>query len=190
MFSYARLLSAVITLLISLSPVSSAQADPPDVPEDELIVRLRPFPGAPRPEDVVSAVSQGRLAPVGLGIGNPHKAEFLLPARLQGRMKDFYDENPDFPRARLERVLVLHYPSPQAAHGIMTALQQNPNVEFVEINRPLDFPTLPQDPPLPGPDAGTFLPTGTATLEECPAALGVIPNDPFFAPPSDCDPRK
>ncbi len=93
-----------VLLLVSLPPGSLAQA-PSDIPEDELIVRLRPFPEAPRPAAVVDAVNQGQAVPGGLGVGGPHLADFLLPARLQDPMRDFYDENPFFPRARLERNL-------------------------------------------------------------------------------------
>ncbi len=133
MFAQKRVLGVVIFLFVSFSPGAVAQ----DVPEDELIVRLRPFPEAPRPEEVVDAVNQGETVPGGLGVGDPHLAEFLLPARLQGSMLDFYDENPDFPRARLERSVILHYSTPEAAHDTMPDLEVNTNVEFIEINRPL-----------------------------------------------------
>ncbi|MBZ0114008.1 MAG: hypothetical protein K8J08_16205, partial [Thermoanaerobaculia bacterium] len=57
-----------------------------DIPEDELIVRLAPYPDAPRPTEVVEAIRDGRFVPGGLGVGTPIEAEFLLPARLRGRM--------------------------------------------------------------------------------------------------------
>jgi hypothetical protein len=68
------LLAVLIAILVSLPAASWAQDGTPDIPEDELIVRLRPSPGAPRPAEVVDAVNQARSVPGGLGIGNPHRA--------------------------------------------------------------------------------------------------------------------
>ena len=192
--SYYRKLTSLTGLLFSLCSATLAQG-PPDVPEDELIVRLQPFPAAPRPGEVVDAVNQGSPVPGGLGLGNPHLAQYLLPARLGGDMKLFYDANPDFPRARLERSVVLHYTNPATAQGIMIALEDNPNVELVEINRPLRLPGAPDGtPPMPAsagePAAGPVGATGSGT-GPCEPELGVIPDDPLFAPPvGDCDPTR
>ncbi|MCP3913706.1 MAG: S8 family serine peptidase, partial [Actinomycetia bacterium] len=77
-----------------------------------------------------------------------------------------------------------------AAHGIKTALEHNPNVEFVEINRPLHLPAAPEDSPLP-PLTGGFLPASKIADGDCESDVGVIPSDPFFAPAAgDCDPTK
>jgi hypothetical protein len=201
-----RTFAIVAALLLSsevLIPISELHAqNPGDVPEDELIVRLRPFPQGPRPSEVVDAVRGGSQVPHGIGVGYPVFAEFLLPARLEGRMKEFYDENPDLPRARLERSVILHYPTPRAARGIMTALENLPAVEYVEQNRPLLSPvtlkgTASQAPEIQAreiqaPENEAPEPISqAATLGPCESTAGSVPSDPFFAPPvGDCDPTK
>lgn len=186
-------------VLLALSAISAADIPEPkaderarpeiDIPDDELIVRLRPHPGAPRPAAVVQAVNEGNAVPGGLGIGGPGFAEFLLPARLQGRMAAFYDENPDLPRARLERSVVIHYPTPAAARGILTALENNPNVEFVEVNEALRFIGPSNDGGAKAQPAAPFAgPPFDESLAAKVTASAVIPDDPFFAPPASNDP--
>jgi hypothetical protein len=68
-----------------------------DIPEDELIVRLAPYPDAPRPAEVVEAIHDGRFVPGGLGVGTPIEAEFLLRPAYGGEWPRSTTRTPNFP---------------------------------------------------------------------------------------------
>ena len=193
-----RYVIAVLGLALCLPAISVAQtpvfktqdaSGTPQLAKPELIVRLSPRPGVPVPEAVVDAVNIGGPVPGGIGIGGPTHAEYLIPSRLTGRMETFYRENPDLPRARLERSVVLRYPTLEAAHGILTALQANPNVEFVELNRFIRFHGAGgvETEEAEQPDA---TPLPKLNIPALKGTTGIIPNDPFFAPPAGNNPTE
>ncbi|MFB9067331.1 S8 family peptidase [Pseudofulvimonas gallinarii] len=95
-------------------------------------------PAAPTPDQVVNGWNFETKSPTpGLAVGSPVGAWYLLPLRASGDFKDLLEQQPNTPRARLERYIVVEYPDdPNAAAG-MLALQADPNIEAVSA--PISF---------------------------------------------------
>ena len=110
-------------LVMTVALALSATAQPPageDTVDDEILVLLRPGPDHPGPEEVVEAINAGRTPiPGGLGEGNPHLAELVIRNRARGAARERLLADPDEPRARLERTIVLHYESAAAVPGLV-----------------------------------------------------------------------
>ena len=141
---------ALAVALICLS-ASAARAEPPEATPNELIVLLAASPGAPRPEEVVERARLKLPLPGGLGVGDPRQVEFALVHRASGRVKALIEADPQSPRARLERYLVLTYPERANLDAIQTALEHNPHVLHVERNYLFEFHVSPSDPLFPPP---------------------------------------
>jgi subtilisin family serine protease len=112
----------------------------------ELIVLLGAGPGIPSPEEVVDSARQGRGLPGELGVGSPKAVRFLLPDRLTGTARQRLLSNPESPRARLERYIVLTYPESAPLDVIQSALRAHPWVLHVEPNLSLPLAVMPSDP--------------------------------------------
>lgn len=126
---------------------SAPPADAGQGPEKrELIVLLTTDPDAPSPEEVVESVRQRRPLPGGLGGGAPYEARFVLTHRAQGAVRERLLQEPDSPRARLERYIVLSYPAPADLEEIRKALETHPWVLSVEKNELFSFSVQPNDP--------------------------------------------
>jgi hypothetical protein len=103
-------------------------------------------PGAPTPEEVVDHVRRGRALPGSLGVGAPQSVRFALERRATGKLRAEIAADPDSPRARLERYVVLRYPPGADLPVIRQALLSDPNVLSVEENRLVDLAVVPNDP--------------------------------------------
>jgi serine protease len=110
-----------------------------------LHVLLSTDEGAPTPDYVVGSWNFESKAPTpGLAVGNPQGAWYLLPRRATGDFKALLDGNPDTPRARLERYIVVEYPDHISSALGRTALLADPNIEavFFPIELELSAATL------------------------------------------------
>lgn len=127
-------------------------AKPPQEPK-ELIVLLAPGASAPTPAAFVDGVNQGRLPLKSLSPENPVQARFALPQRATGDALKELAANPDTPRARLERYVVLTYPPGTDLEKVKQALASDPAVLHVEENVKFLLSVSPSDPffPLPPP---------------------------------------
>lgn len=97
-----------------------------------LYVMLAADPGAPTPEDVVEDWDFSSTPPTtGLGAESPVTAWYLLPRRAGGDFKALLDANPETARARLERYIVVEYPSDSNLNDAMSALDADSNIEAV-----------------------------------------------------------
>lgn len=136
--------------------------DPVNAKTLELIVRLSSDIGGPTAEDVVQRGRVGKALPAGLDIGSPVEVRFAISQRLAGEARRRLLADPQDPRARLERYIVLSYPATANPDAIMAALAVNPWVESVQEDLPVQFAIEPSDPefpvvdrngnPAPGPD--------------------------------------
>jgi PKD repeat protein len=129
--------------LFVLSPLLGAEPLPPN---QDLIVLLAAGQGETPPEDVVNRVEGGLAVPEELGAGSPTGARLLVPLqdRYSGPLED-----PDGPAARLQRYIVLTYPSVVDLEAVRTSLLQNPHVVSAEYNLQLDLSAVPNDPLFP-----------------------------------------
>lgn len=146
-----RIPPPTITALVAalqLSVVAPGTATPASQEEvTELIVRLAPYPAAPRPEDVVAAGRLGTPLPAGLDVGAPMSVRLAIRERPTGPTLDWILNNPDTPLARLQRYLVLQYEPGSDLNAIMDALAANSEViESVEKNLYFRLSLTPSDP--------------------------------------------
>lgn len=105
-----------------------------------LEVVLAPPPAGPSPEEIVEGYdfSSGQSPPFSaLLVGSPVRAGYLLPIRAEGGFSAFLQANPDFVRSRLERTVLIAYPSEDGRAAAMTAIAQEPMVE--SVNLPLEY---------------------------------------------------
>lgn len=140
-----------------------AQAQDPGVePESqELIVLLAAGRDAPSAEEVVARGQQRLALPGSLDAGNPQRIKLGITHRAQGAARERLQADPDSPEARLERYVVISYPSGTDLEAIKRTLRADPNVLHVQDNRIFSFSALPSDPfiqnnsfgiPLPPPE--------------------------------------
>jgi hypothetical protein len=87
--------------------------------------------------------------PASLGEGNPQRAELVIRNRARGEAHERLAADPDLPRARLERTIVLHFSSADEVPDVLAALAEDPDVEFAEQNRPIRFHSAGAAPPVP-----------------------------------------
>jgi serine protease len=143
----------VLGIAISLPLAAAAQPrsgkDAVGVKPLELIVRLSSEPGGPAAEEVVRPGRVGATLPAGLSAGSPVKVRFAITQRLAGEARRRLLANPQDPRARLERYIVLSYPATANLAAIAAALAGNPWVESVQENLPVQFAIEPSDPEFP-----------------------------------------
>lgn len=136
-------------LLVALLCGLTAQASPPDLRQEplELLVLLAPAPAAPTAEELVAAV-RGDGMPADLPGGtSPTRSRLLLPesARLQGEARAALHADPDRPRARLERYVVLEYPAVVDLERLIERLEMDPKVEWVGRNAVATLSAVPND---------------------------------------------
>lgn len=107
-----------------------------------LEVVLAPPPAGPSPEDIVEGYdfSSGQSPPFSaLLVGAPVRAGYLLPIRAEGSFSAFLQANPGSVRARLERTVLIVYPSDQGRQAGLTAIAQELVVESVNIPFEYEF---------------------------------------------------
>lgn len=120
----------------------AAGAEPPETdPAFELIVLLAPpAHGAPTAEELVDAVR--RQGPPSLlpGLVPPVAAQKMVEAAHPGVL------DPDSPRGRLERYVVLAYPAGTDLAAVLASLERDPFVEWAGPNRVAKVSLTPTDP--------------------------------------------
>ena len=115
----------------------------------ELIVLLAATDDAPTPKEAVDALERGQGLAVGLDVGNAKGARLALTHRAGAEARERLLKNPDGPRARLERYVVVEYPATADLDAAMKALAKNPHVLHVEKNFHFSFSVSPNDPLFP-----------------------------------------
>lgn len=136
-------------VLLALACGFAAHASPPDLRHEplELLVLLAPAPAAPTAEELVAAV-RGQGMPADLpGGARPTNARLLIPesARLRGSARAALLAEPDRPRARLERYVVLEYPAVVDLDRLIERLEIDPKVEWVGRNAVATLSAVPND---------------------------------------------
>lgn len=150
-FRRTRARRFLMALGIAMSLPLSVAAQPPSVklPARELIVRLSPDPGGPTAEEIVAAGRSGKVLSRGLSIGSPEGVRFAITQRSTGEAREQLLTDPESPRARLERYVILSYPPAANLDAFAAALAVNPWVESVQENLPVHFAVTPSDPLFP-----------------------------------------
>lgn len=98
----------------------------------QLYVLLVTDSGAPTSHDVVENWDFTSTAPTpGLDAGSPVSAWYLLPFRADGKFRARLKADPDSPRARLERWIVVEYSAEADRTIALAALEADANVEAV-----------------------------------------------------------
>ncbi len=141
-----------VLLLVGLLTCTTvhAQSEPP-----MLMVLLAISPTAPWPDELVeplefSAGYLGMLSP-GLIAENPTRAYYLLPKRARGDQQMWLEANPDDPRAKLERFVLIAYPPAANLQNALAALAADPNIVFAAEAHDVEFATPPALSVLPAP---------------------------------------
>jgi len=130
-------------------------AQPFRIPEDpnsvpgELIVLLATGNGAPTPEAVVESHRKGLGLSVGAGAARPLDVKPALAHRAQGKAREEIAADPESPRARLERYLIMKFPANANLDAVQAALERDPHVLHVERNRLFRLHVTPSDPLFP-----------------------------------------
>lgn len=100
-------------------------------------VVLSAEPGAPTPDEVVDFDYRGGQAPPLRTMAGflPNRVEHFLPYRAGGDFGNWIAENPNTPRARMERRIIIFIP-PLLADGLVAALARDEYVERVTLMPP------------------------------------------------------
>jgi serine protease len=159
------LLLAGLALGLAVPPAASQELPSGDAVE--LIVLLAAGPSTPTPEALADDVNQGR-SPFDLPV-QPIGARLALPFRASGGTLAHLQASPDSPRARLERYVILTFPSGVNLEEIKTALAASSKVLNVEENVPFTLSTVPSDPGIQPTGDPTTYQWGSYTLN-LPAA--------------------
>jgi subtilisin family serine protease len=142
----AGLVVGLVSLFVMAPPLGAE----PSPQNQGLIVLLAAGQSETTPEDVVNRVETGQAIPEGLGTGSPIGARLLVP------LQDRYSgprEDTDGPSARLQRYIVLTYPSVVDLEAVRTTLLQNAHVVSAEYNLQLGLSAVPNDPLFPSTDS-------------------------------------
>ena len=147
-----RFFIALALLLLAVGGLDLAAAPaPPDSPGPqasatgfELIVLLAARPSTPTPAALIDDVNRGR-SPFQLPV-QPLRARAALPFRASGETLARLRANPDSPRARLERYVILSFPPGVNLPAVRAALAASPHVLNVEENVPFTLSVVPTDP--------------------------------------------
>lgn len=125
-----------LTALVTGEPVNAQTYAPRTL---QLLVRAEA--GDPSADAVVSYInSSPRLTkpPIAtLGTGNPTAATYLLQQRAEGDFLDYLNANPASARAKLERYILIEYPSSTNLDSVVTALSGEAAV--LHVAKPLTF---------------------------------------------------
>ena len=140
-------ISSIVVAAVAITG-SAVQAQKPKQ-EKELIVLLSDRSQAPRAEEVVERHRQGLPLPGNLGTGGPQEVRFGVKKRAHGPLHDEIEADRDSPRGRLERYVVMRYPSNANLNSIRQALLADPNVVAVQENVLVELAVTPSDPMFP-----------------------------------------
>jgi len=93
------------------------------------------------------AGNPGSISP-GLSAESPTRANYLLPIRAQGDFQTLLRDNPDEPRSKLERYLIVRYPETANLAVAVQALLEDQNFEYAYIPADFEFSSQ-RNPALP-----------------------------------------
>lgn len=115
-----------------LAPPVSRPPEPQ--PEPQLAVLLSAATGAPSVEQLVTFDWAGGEAPPLRGLTDPRPSSVwpAMRARAAGDFANMLRRHPNTARARLERYVLVNYPTVDAARRAVDALANDPMVEFVD----------------------------------------------------------
>jgi serine protease len=136
-------LLALTLLWLGLAAAAVAQ---PLVTGPELILVLADTTRAPQAMEVVDDVNAQRPLSGRLGLGQPQRARFVLPYRATGETLALLEADPDSPRARIERAIVLTYPLGTEVEKLGAELSADPQILEVGENDRFDAAVVPNDP--------------------------------------------
>ncbi|MEM7349174.1 MAG: S8 family serine peptidase [Acidobacteriota bacterium] len=125
-----------------------ADAEDGGLAERQLLVRLAPEPAAPSPEVLIESARARQPLTGALATGEPLAVDFLLKQRASGSMRAELAVEPERPRARLHRWIVLTYPAAADLAQIERALWTDPGIEAVQRNLRGTFSSVTPDDPL------------------------------------------
>ncbi len=142
------LIMAMSMIWISQNRLQAESLKPlQDSETSELIVLLAPTLDAmPLADQAVRGIQQRGFVPGSLAFGAPDRARFALPFRAVGTGLGRLRTDPDSPRARLERYVVLRYLQGTDLDRVQEALKADPRVLHVEENLRFAFSLVPNDP--------------------------------------------
>ncbi len=124
------------------SQVRCEQVAPPTSNTDHIVeLLLTSAPWAPTPEQIVAFYQDPRGIPplASLNVISPLGVDFLLPDRADGDFLRNLQENPDSPRAMLERMLLVRYAAEIDLTQVLDTLRLDPLVEGAVEPIPLHF---------------------------------------------------
>jgi hypothetical protein len=136
---------AFLLLGFLASPIARANdalPPPAELPPNHAIeLLLRLDPGAPTAEDLVEYSARPDGAPPldAFAAIPPDSVVYAMPMRAEGDFREWLDANPESPRARLERYLIVHYAEPIDLRLVLEALRADRYVEWAQEPIPLHF---------------------------------------------------
>lgn len=134
-----RLTPFLCVALLIAGEDASAQTYVPNV----LQLLVRADVGDPSADDVLSYInSNPRLAkpPIAnLDVGNPTSAHYLLQKRAEGDFLGYLNANPQSSRAKLERYLVVEYPTGTNLTSVISTLSAEPQVLYISKPLPINY---------------------------------------------------
>lgn len=133
--------SFLAIFLVSMLGIQATTIDAqPAETRKRLHVMLSSNPSAPTPIDIVENWDFSSPPPTpGLGAGTPLSAWYFLPIRAAGDFKALLEKNPDTPRAKLERYVVIEYPESANLTEVISALGADENIENAALPIELEF---------------------------------------------------
>lgn len=132
--------SALLLLAALLLPAESSAQEP-----HVIEVQLSNAQGAPTPDDVVFWVdtSPGGDPPLqAFSVIAPMGVTFLLSHRANDELRAWIEENPDSPRARLERYIIVKYPHDIDVEAALSSLRNDPDVVSAYVSEPVEMSSV------------------------------------------------
>ena len=139
---HGMLIAAMMLSAVPMARAADALPHSPELPPNhsiELLLRLAP--GAPSAEDLVryAATPDGAPPLNAFAAIPPEGIVYVMPIRAEGDFRAWLDANPDSPRARLERYVLVHYAEPIDLRRALEVLRADPYVEAAQEPMALRF---------------------------------------------------
>ncbi|TDR37339.1 subtilase family protein [Tahibacter aquaticus] len=139
LLSRKRLAPFLCLALLLTGQDASAQTYAPNVVQ--LLVRADV--GDPSSDDVLNYLNSSPRSPkppiANLDVGNPTGARYLLQQRAEGDFLDYLNANPQSSRAKLERYLIVEYPTGTNLTTVISTLSAEPQVLHISKPLPIRF---------------------------------------------------
>jgi serine protease len=135
-FKAGALSSLSVMTLVGIMLLCPGRATASDAVLQRISVLLSGVSGAPSAQAVVEHdYGGGAIPPLsGLAVENPSGAAFLMLPRAQGEFASYLRAKPDLPRAKLERYVVITYPTGSNLDNALAALIADPFVIYAHIS--------------------------------------------------------